>query len=398
MKSSLNKLIPTWSLAVLFAVVVQAPSQVYGQIFNPEYADIVAKCSYDSLLNDLKYFDSLGVKEMETEAVAETMHWIQKRYTRLGYTDIVIDPFERQGIKGENIIITKQGIKYPDQYLVVDAHYDTKRGPGANDNGSGTVILLELARLLKDVETNYSIKFIHFSGEEDGLWGSQHYVRSVAVPDSLDLTLILNIDQVGGVAGDLNNTIVCERDEGNLVPFNDSPSADATDYLAKCVGLYSDLNTTISYAYGSDYMPFEAEGYVITGFYEDNVSPFGHTPSDTWENTDPEFLHQMGRASLGAVLHFAEIGKNYVGGITYLEHDFQVYPNPFNNQFRVGLGKEKFSGFVRVYNTQGKLVYETSVKNQNQVDVSMDAQPAGAYFLRLETSKVTSKGLLILKE
>ncbi len=74
---------------------------------------------------------------------------------------------------------------------------------------------MELARLMKDLNTEYSIKFIHFSGEEDGLIGSQYYVNNTVIPENLDISLVLNLDQIGGVNGMNNNTITCERDEDN---------------------------------------------------------------------------------------------------------------------------------------------------------------------------------------
>ncbi|WP_435525179.1 M28 family peptidase [Chryseobacterium indoltheticum] len=69
-----------------------------------------------------------------------------------------------------------------------------------SDNGSGTAILLEAARILKDVPTEYSVKFIHFSGEEQGLVGSNHYVNNVVFSNNvrqLNLKVVFNIDQVG---------------------------------------------------------------------------------------------------------------------------------------------------------------------------------------------------------
>jgi aminopeptidase YwaD len=51
--------------------------------------------------------------------------------------------------------------------VIICGHYDTIT-VRVSDNGSGTSIILEAARILKDVPTEYSIKFIHFSGEEQG--------------------------------------------------------------------------------------------------------------------------------------------------------------------------------------------------------------------------------------
>ncbi len=68
---------------------------------------------------------------------------------------------------------------------------------------------------MKDIPTEYSIKFIHFSGEEQGLRGSTHYANTVAYQGTnrvLDIKLVFNLDQVGGKVGNNNNTIYCDED------------------------------------------------------------------------------------------------------------------------------------------------------------------------------------------
>ena len=74
--------------------------------------------------------------------------------------------------------------------------------------------ILEMARVMQNVPTDYSVKFINFTGEEEGLNGSQHFVDAVvnATNPKMDIKLVFNIDEVGGVAGLTNNTITCERD------------------------------------------------------------------------------------------------------------------------------------------------------------------------------------------
>ncbi len=276
-----------------------------GQTYDPFFGSVVANYNYDSILANLNQFEAFGVKEVGTTAISNAQNWIVDKYTSYGYTNITVDSFTYFGNTTANIIIEKQGCQYPNTYVIVDGHYDTKNGPGTNDNGSGTAIILEIARLLKEVDTKYSIRFIHFSGEEDGLKGSQDYVNTVVIPQSMDIKVVFNIDEVGGVDGMINNTIVCERDEGTPL-FNNAQSAVITDELVACVGLYSNLNTTISFAYASDYMPFEENGEIITGFYEYNESPYAHTSSDILANMDPAYVHEVGKAACGATMHFAE--------------------------------------------------------------------------------------------
>jgi hypothetical protein len=77
-----------------------------------------------------------------------------------------------------NIIVDLPGTDSPEQLLIIGAHFDAVPGsPGADDNGSGTAALLELAHVLKDVPMKRTVRLIFFNLEEIGLRGSADYVR-----------------------------------------------------------------------------------------------------------------------------------------------------------------------------------------------------------------------------
>lgn len=75
-----------------------------------------------------------------------------------------------------NVIGEKVGSEYPEEIIVICAHYDSHMGiSGATDNGGGTAIMMELARILAPLPTRRTLRFVAFSGEETGLHGSVHY-------------------------------------------------------------------------------------------------------------------------------------------------------------------------------------------------------------------------------
>ncbi|HEU5103792.1 MAG TPA: M28 family metallopeptidase [Roseiflexaceae bacterium] len=85
-----------------------------------------------------------------------------------------------------------------EETIVLGAHYDSvAEGPGANDNASGTAVVLELARVLPAAELPYTIQVVLFGSEEIGLVGSRHYVGSLAPPDRERIVAMLNFDMVG---------------------------------------------------------------------------------------------------------------------------------------------------------------------------------------------------------
>jgi Zn-dependent M28 family amino/carboxypeptidase len=351
-----------------------------AQTFNQFYADIVSDTSEANVLNDLTAFESFGIKTVGSTALTNTENWITSRYQSIGYTDIVLQPFTYSAGTSNNIIVTKTGTLFPNTFLIIDAHYDTINGPGTNDNGTGTVLLLELARLLENVETEYSIKFIHFSGEEDGLIGSNYYVNNTVVPQNLDIRLVFNIDEVGGVSGMTNDTVVCERDLTSP-QSNNAASNDATNSLAILIELYSNLETEISNAFASDYVPFENNGEIITGLYESNVSPVNHTANDNLANMDVTYAYEVIKGSLGAALEFAVAFES----LSIEEQDnfnemISVSPNPSSNYIDIEF-KNPLQQTVdfKLIDVVGKQVYQDKLTKQNQ-RISLDSIESAQYF------------------
>nr|WP_315028124.1 M28 family peptidase [uncultured Chryseobacterium sp.] len=380
---------------------------VASQSLIQAYKERADQVSQANISNTLQEFSDLGVKTTGSPANTNALNWLKNKYTSYGYTasQIVEDPFtygnSPNTTNSTNLVITKTGTVYPDQYIIICGHYDTIVGPGVSDNGSGTSILLEAARILKDVPTEYSIKFIHFSGEEQGLKGSYHYADNIAYQGStrnLNIKLVLNIDQVGGQIGNTNNTITCERDTGGM-PGNNAASNTATQELAVCTGLYSPLQTSISYAYSSDYIPFEAKGYTITGFYEYTRSNNEHTVDDTLTNVDPVYVFKVGKAAVGALQHFAvavttnNLSVNEVNNQKALD-GVKIYPNPTKDLLMIELPQKG-----NVFSTDiSDMAGHTLLKTENQNKINVSALKNGVYMVTIKTDKgSTTKKVVIAK-
>ncbi|MDH0675665.1 M20/M25/M40 family metallo-hydrolase [Empedobacter sp. GD03861] len=357
-----------------------------AQELNPFYQSVVEQVKYDSVHQKLQKFQDFGIKTVGSSAHENAFTWLKSYYTAYGYTSIEKQSVNVYGNVGNNLIVTKIGKKYPDEFIIIDGHYDTLNGPGANDNGSGTVILLEIARLIKDIDTDYSIKFIHFTGEERGLIGSQAYVNQIAVPQNLKIKAVLNIDEVGGVANKVNSTIVCEQDESNPTS-NNAISAELTNKMANIFPLYTTLKTEISNAYSSDYMPFQAVGYPITGLFEKNETPYAHTAQDIIDNMDLNYLTEVAKGALATLLHFSQAQEK----LTTTDHTIstlQVYPNPVKNYlyFSQTLQQPR----ITIYNEVGVQVYDK--KFQTAVSqINLEHLTTGVYFINVNSNQYHSK-------
>ncbi|MGN7864085.1 M28 family peptidase [Chryseobacterium sp. 22458] len=347
-----------------------------AQTFIQAYKNRADMVTQTNITANLQEFANLGVKTTGSQANTNTLNWIKNKYISYGYTASQIEesPFTFGSTSSKNLIITKTGTLYPNKYVIICGHFDTIYGPGVNDNGSGTSIILEAARILKNVPTEYSIKFIHFSGEEQGLRGSSHYVNNVVYQGGvrkLDIKLVFNLDQVGGVKGNNNNTVYCDEDQGGL-SSNNSASAAVTQQLRNCTALYSPLQTAVDPAADTDYIPFEQKGEVITGFFERIRSTYPHSSKDTFANVDPVYVYNIGKATVGALQHFATAstvtGTNKTASNNILEGT-KFYPNPANTILNIELPDSKETHFsFEISNSIGRTLLK--VNNERKVDVS----------------------------
>jgi len=381
-------------LFFLLCTCLSVPS--YAQSLNPFYEGIVSGVSYDTVLANLQKLESLGIKEPGTAAIDNTANWLIQKYQSFGYTQIVRDTFEYNGKQLYNIIVSKQGTSFPPRYLIIDGHYDTYQGPGVNDNGSGVATILEIARLLKDIPTSHSIRFINFSAEEEGLIGSQHFVDHTVIPTNMNILLVFNIDEVGGVAGQINNTVTCERDEASPSSNNVLSSA-YTDTLVNLTKLYSTLQTQVSYAYGSDYVPFQEAGKVITGLYETNESSFVHSPSDVLGKMSPLYATQVAKASTGAALHYSGAYELSTSIEQVKTISALLYPNPAGSLVKWQLNENHPGYIIRILDEKGSCIMEKSFSATDECKAEISQLYPGIFAIQFIFTDGTSTTVRLVK-
>ena len=181
----------------------------------------------------------------------------------------------------QNVIAEKPG---PGAVVVIlGAHYDTVPGiAGANDNASGTAVLLTLARELSEKSFPFDLRLIAFGSEELGLLGSRHYVESLSPEQQGRVIAMLNFDALGngsrlGVVGDdvLTQPVM-------------------EDSLAMGIELRVRQGRGRG---GSDHASFAAVG-IPNIFFSSNDFSRLHTPEDTLESINPQLLGDTVRLAL----------------------------------------------------------------------------------------------------
>ena len=194
----------------------------------------------------------------------------------------------------ENVLGIIEGSKYPEEIVVLTAHYDhlgIENGKiyyGADDDGSGTVALLEIAQAFSQAKKDgfgpaRTILFMPVTGEERGLMGSEYYTDKPVFP--LKNTVVdLNIDMIGRVdAAHINNEeyvyiIGSNRLSSELHTINENANkASANIALDYSFNSFDDPNR---FYYRSDHYNF-AKNNIPVIFYFSGVHEDYHKPTDT---------------------------------------------------------------------------------------------------------------------
>ncbi|HJY14092.1 MAG TPA: T9SS type A sorting domain-containing protein, partial [Flavobacterium sp.] len=192
-----------------------------------------------------------------------------------------------------------------------------------------------------------------------------------------------------------SNTIVCESDQTSTGgTANNAPSLAMTQQLANCTTLYSPLQTTLSNAYASDYVPFEAKGDIITGFYETPVSGNQHTVNDTFANIDPVYVFNVGKAAVGALQHFAvatSVLSTNETDVNKLE-SIKIYPNPAKDILNIELPANIKNFSLEINDMSGKLI--STHGNESKINVSK--LPNGVYLCTIKSDGETITKKIII--
>ncbi|MGH2665229.1 M28 family metallopeptidase [Flavobacterium sp.] len=193
----------------------------------------------------------------------------------------------------ENIWAFIEGSEKPEEILVVSAHYDhvgMKNGEiynGADDDGSGTVALLEIAQAFQQAKNDgfgpkRSILFLHVTGEEHGLHGSRYYTEHPLFPLSKTVADI-NIDMIGrrdDLHKDSNNYVyLIGSDYLSTDLFKACEEANKKYVDIKLDYKYNDRNDPNRFYYRSDHYNF-AKHNIPSVFLFNGVHADYHQPSD----------------------------------------------------------------------------------------------------------------------
>lgn len=204
----------------------------------------------------------------------------------------------------ENIMAFIEGSEKPEEIVVISAHYDhvgTKNGVvynGADDDGSGTVAVMEMAKAFQEAKKagngpKRSILFLHVTGEEHGLFGSEYYTDNPVFP--LANTVVdLNIDMIGRDDPDNRGkqyvyVIGSDMLSSQLKAINEEANRKTNNLELNYK--YDDLNDPQQLYYRSDHYNF-AKNNIPVAFFFDGIHEDYHKPTDDPDKIDYKLLEK----------------------------------------------------------------------------------------------------------
>jgi hypothetical protein len=222
--------------------------------------------------------------------------YIYEKFTSFGITA----RYMNNSSTSVNVIGRKTGTKYPNQQFIICAHYDDMPSgaiaPGADDNASGTVGVIEAARLLANYSMQYTVLFIAFDEEERGLYGSYAYVDS-AFAHGDSIVGVINLDMI---AYDGNN-------DGKMnVVTNNASLPLAQEYISTILTYTPTIVPiqSISTTANSDHAAFWTHNYLAFMAIEDNseFNPNYHTVNDNFANVNLSYMQQLVRSAVAYLI------------------------------------------------------------------------------------------------
>jgi len=313
-----------------------------------------------------------------------------------GYA-VQFDEFSYNGYTCRNVVATKVGTTFQDEFVVLGGHYDSTSpvhslAPGAEDNGSGTSLVMEVARIAAERQFERSLQFVLFDSEEQGLNGSYNFV-DVAVSTGRNIVAAIIADMVSWYSS--HYAVIIEGDEpwewlmttmeNNVASF--TPLGSRKDY----------------YSWGSDHVPFQQAG--ISAFlaidWDWNNYPHYHQTTDTWAQIadTAEIGTQIAKACAATLADVAGLlppASGISDGLPQVSRYLQAFPNPFNPQVTIAFELAASSpGRLVVYDLagrrlavllEGELPAGPQSVTWNGHDQRGRALGSGTYLCRLETA------------
>lgn len=281
---------------------------------NQEYEYLLARVMEDSLAANIQYLQDYGTRYAYSPQVKYAGRWIMKRLAGFGYSDTLFQSIilgnDKIKIATGNASAFKHGSRRHEYRVIIGSHYDSitfgqavppaEEAPGADDNASGTSAVLEIARLLAEVETDASVQFVSFTGHEVGMLGSHQFASDLA-EDGIapEKVFFLNLDMIGNANGPPPWTVKIH---------DDLPSRPLAELGILIGEAYTPLIPRNAGNRMADQTNFQDKGYRAFFIHEGDFNTANyHSRTDLLQNLEMEYEKEVVQMALAIVLHLANL-------------------------------------------------------------------------------------------
>ena len=311
-----------FSLLVTSVLIVSCgTSQSNSAIKDADPITYASTITLDELKKDLYTYasDEFEGRETGQPGQKKAVEFIKNQYVTLGIPSPIapddyfqdIDPSHLRGNgKSENVLAYIKGTEKPDEIIVISAHldhigvHDGEINNGADDDGSGTVSILEIAEAFKIAADRghgpkRSILFLHVTGEEKGLLGSKYYADVDPVFPLKNTVCNLNIDMIGRTdpkreSTNRNYLYLIGSDKLSTELHNISEEINSKYCNIEFDYKYNDDKDPNRFYYRSDHYNF-AKNNIPVIFYFNGTHDDYHKPTDTSDKIDYDLLENRTR-------------------------------------------------------------------------------------------------------
>ena len=271
--------------------------------YDGNIVSLIQQLDVDMTIEYIQDLTSFGPRVTAQQACVDAGRYIYEEFDGMGLSVRYHNWSVSDTFYGSNIEATLPGVdEASDETYIVCAHYDTVPGsPGADDNAAGTSVVLSAAEIMSQYHFNHTVRFVAFSGEEQGLYGSRYYAEDAAANGD-DIVAVLNADMMGHA--------VSEEAKANVVVFDNDESSWVTDFTVDIATEYhEDINLQVVHGGSSgrsDHASFHRVGYNAIFYFEYEVNPYYHDPQDTLDNMNPSYATRVSRLALATLCSLAD--------------------------------------------------------------------------------------------
>jgi hypothetical protein len=265
-----------------------------------DIVELLQQLNEPLLLGYLENLTSFGPRETGTESCNQTAHYLYETFQDMGLA-VRYHNYTDDGVSGSNIEATLYGSDSTNIFIIC-GHYDTvPAGPGADDDGSGVAAVLAAAEIMRNYEFFYTIRFVAFSGEEQGLIGSRHYAEDAYNNDE-SIVAVLNADMIGFTATPSDGF------QGKI--FENSASEWIVEFTQDISQLYADyINIQLipqGETWGSDHYYFWEYGYDAVFYHELHFNDYYHSADDTIAHMNITYATRFSRLIIATLAEMAQ--------------------------------------------------------------------------------------------